>query len=416
MIVAPQAYASVGYKFFVPNNDGDKKPNRQDRLTSKIALSHLLPDEQTLHYLWPVEATEWDASAAHIHSLTQEARNVLALGWGIDMAVGNGQILSANEVQSLVGERWLPHEVDSLVGSPSRAPVENTLSNLVEVYQAGLNRLANRTFTQPPALTAYRTVRYLKKTSLPPRPTVAFALTPITDDAPRPALPQEDIVQVAGMLRHIAYERAKRDVGFEFPGGVDLHVAGHKDSGNMEERRFAYLPLPSIGHPKSDGKIRRVLIAGSYGCDGVQIRWAEQRLRGVQLIGERTQKSIAALTTPTDSDSVVQLYTGLSDSWASVTPVILPGFDEGKYKKAQGLVAKAIVQSGISLDAIADVTLRKAPFWPSSQHPAHYFRPKYLQRHSAWHAHILFREPIDGPLAIGSGRFCGLGLFAPFKS
>jgi CRISPR-associated protein Csb2 len=295
-------------------------------------------------------------------------------------------------------------------------PVENTLSNLVEVYRANLGRLANRTFTQPPALTVYQTVRYLKKTTLPLRPIVAFALAPTTDESPRPALSQEKTVRVAGMLRHAAYERAKRDVGFEFPGGSDFYVAGHRANDSQSEQRFAYLPLPSIGHPKSDGKIRRVLIASPYGSDDAQIRWAERRLLGAELISEQRQTAIARLALPLRNDPVVSRYIGPSDSWATVTPFILPGIDEGKYQKALGLVKKAILHAGISLDVIADVTLRKAPFFPGSQHPMHYFKPKHLQPYATWHIHIQFREQIYGPLSLGSGRFSGLGLFAPINT
>jgi CRISPR-associated protein Csb2 len=104
-------------------------------------------------------------------------------------------------------------------------------------------------------------------------------------------------------------------------------------------------------------------------------------------------------------------YVDLAKSWSSITPVILPGFDDGKYEKAKRLFMKALQYAGLPVEAVEDVVLRKAPFWSGSQHPRLYYRPEYLKHFSAWHAHILFREEVTGPLAIGAGRHCGLGLF-----
>ena len=125
----------------------------------------------------------------------------------------------------------------------------------------------------------------------------------------------------------------------------------------------------------------------------------------------------------------VERYVGKSRAWATVMPVILPGFDDGrKFKgipadkrdrptKAERLFLKAVEHAGLPLEAVSDITLRKAPFWPGSQHPNLYRRPDYLdsaknRRFSAWHVHLVFRQPVEGPLSIGAGRHCGLGLFA----
>ena len=42
-------------------------------------------------------------------------------------------------------------------------------------------------------------------------------------------------------------------------------------------------------------------------------------------------------------------------------------------------------------------------FAPGSRFPAR----------SLWHVEIEFPAPVEGPLVIGNGRFCGLGLMAP---
>ena len=39
-------------------------------------------------------------------------------------------------------------------------------------------------------------------------------------------------------------------------------------------------------------------------------------------------------------------------------------------------------------------------------------RPEYLGHLPAWHVRIVFRSPTSGPVALGAGRHCGLGVFA----
>lgn len=112
------------------------------------------------------------------------------------------------------------------------------------------------------------------------------------------------------------------------------------------------------------------------------------------------------------------------DNCSEPTPVVLPGFDDFKGirdaeitrpTKAERLLFKCLVHAGIPLESVASVTLRKAPFWPGSQHPKHYYRPNYLadqRSRPGWHVRIVFHEPVAGPLSNGAGRHCGLGVFA----
>jgi CRISPR-associated protein Csb2 len=109
---------------------------------------------------------------------------------------------------------------------------------------------------------------------------------------------------------------------------------------------------------------------------------------------------------------VVDLYVRESDTWHSVTPVVLPGFDDGKHVKAERLFLRAVAQAGIPIEAVESFTLRKAPFCPGAAHPRHYSVPEYMRHFSRWHVAVRFREPIPGPLSLGVGRHVGLGLFA----
>jgi CRISPR-associated protein Csb2 len=217
------------------------------------------------------------------------------------------------------------------------------------------------------------------------------------------------------MVRSLACRLAKEDEkAHAFPGGAEVYVAGHVEHGtDVTPPRFSYLPLPSIGHEHADGMIRRLLIAEPFGGDGAHATWAQQRLRNGTLKDERgNERGVLLDLWRRSSDRMVKLYVCMSQCWKSVTPVVLPGIDDGKHVKAERLFLKAVAQAGIPLEAVESFTLRKAPFWPSAAHPRHYFVPQYIRHFSKWHVALRLREPIPGPLALGAGRHLGLGLFA----
>lgn len=97
IILAPSAQAATGHVTFVPNNDSDRR-ERQDRLTGKTVIPHFLLDGDTVHYLWPIET---EVESSHAEVLCREARNLIALGWGVDQVAGNGRILSDTEAHAL---------------------------------------------------------------------------------------------------------------------------------------------------------------------------------------------------------------------------------------------------------------------------------------------------------------------------
>ena len=159
--------------------------------------------------------------------------------------------------------------------------------------------------------------------------------------------------------------------------------------------------------------VRRLLIAEPYGGDGARARWAQQRLRNVSLVDQDgNERGVLADLWRPASNQIILRYVGQSMTWSTVTPVILPGYDDGDQRKAERLFLKAVAQAGLFVESVTDLALRRAPFWPGSQHPRQYHRPDYLKGFPAWHVRIRFKEPIPGPLAIGAGRHCGLGIFA----
>jgi CRISPR-associated protein Csb2 len=407
LIVAPEARLATVYTFYVPNNDGDKELDRQNRLTSKIARPHRLMNGETLHYLWRIDEEELPSARPYAELLSQESRHLLALGWGIDLVAGNGKVLTADEAATLKGQRWKPWDGVWLPTGMRRVPDNGSLNDLVRCYESFLNSVQGQHYQPRAEPQVFRRIPYLLTTTVAPRPYVGFELR--RTDGQWATFRHVDAIKVAAMLRHVTCEAAKDD-SHKFPGGTERYVAGHTNHRNDRSPRFSYLPLPTTRHAHADGMIRRVLIAEPFGSDGAQVQWAAQRLRFRPLINDAGQEQ-ALLYSAEDADTVLRSYVQSARMWSSITPVILPGFDDGKYEKAERLLIKAVQQAGLPIEEIEAFVLRKAPFWPGSQHPCHYQRPEYLRGFPAFHVHLRFREPIPGPLAVGSGRHCGLGLF-----
>lgn len=416
-IVSPPARQTRPYTLFVPDNDSNKKEkfDRQTRLKGKLFHSHRMLDGNTLHYVWRIEDAEWLSAETHVRVILNEAKKLLALGWGIDLVAGYGRLLSDGEVDQLKGEHWQPR-ASYRSTQKWRAPKEGTLRKLKSAYASQLKRIEGKLYRPTETLKTYQEVHYAKAGELQPRPYVAFSLEPYDVGRDRLAISQSDIVKVAAMLRHTACEEAKRD-SHDFPDGSEKYVAGHVLGDDLTSVRFSYLPLPSVGHPYADGMIRRVLIAEPYGGNGEHAQWARRRLTNKEIIESGTKRPLALLSDLTSEDRrMVKRYVQSSRTWITVTPVVLPGFDDGKYKKALGLLKRAIQQAGLKAEMVEDANLRKAPFLSGSLHPSAYFRPDYLKSLPCWHVYLRFHKPIDGPLAIGAGRHIGLGLFIPAQS
>ena len=414
-IIAPCARPAPAHTLFVPNNDSDELFDRQDRLTSKIPRPHRMIGtdsegmrQNTLHYVWSIPEQDWPTASDYATALSSECRHLMALGWGIDQVVGNGTVLTSEDVARLPGERWQPWPTDVSRMDRLRVPTEGSLQNLDTVYEAFCNQLDSGAYVRPPRVSQFDQVRYVKTTNLPRRQYAAFEFQEGIWCKP------EASNVVAAMLRSLTCnEQNRNDFRDQFEDDTEVYLAGHVNGGEHTPPRFSYLPLPTIGHQHADGMIRRLLIAEPYGGGGTRARWAARRLGGQVLIDKDGNGRGQLLELWRNSSKrMVNRYVGEHRIWSTVTPAILPGFDDGKHVKAEKLFIRAIQQAGLSTDGITDLTLRKAPFWSRSQHPRNYDRPRYLKNLPAWHAQLEFSEPVQGPLAIGAGRHVGLGTMA----
>lgn len=407
VIIAPRAELSSGYVAYVPDNVGDKKRERQNRLFPKEYRPYRLIDGDTVYYAWIIDSSERESREERLRILCDEMRHVVSLGWGIDQVIGNGKILSESDVTGLPGNRWKSVNAIGPGESLLRVPTEGSLVDLQSVvYKGFVERVDGNSFRQPPKPSKYREVWYSREWYRSPREYCVFE---ILDGV---AFAQKNLTKVATMFRSLTIREAEGD-DHKFPGGVEKYVAGHADHVDTNIPRFSYIPLPTIGHQHADGMIRRLLIVEPYGGGGTQARWSYNKLHGAPLRDEDGNIfGVLNRSLGSETERMVQRYTRESLKWRTVTPVILPGFDDGKQKKAEKLVLTAMKQAGVAPETVCEFYLRKSPFWNGSLHPKQYFLPEYLRKLPGWHVEIVFREPVSGPLSLGAGRHLGMGLFA----
>ena len=377
-----------------------------------------------------------DGDCPHFDILKAAARSITHVGWGIDMVAGDATILSNDDVTKLTGERWQPVEDRSADGY--RVPQDGTLNALTKKHEAFLSRVGADGFKPVPPLSAFRVVGYRLATEPSQRQFAAFSILKPDASGTRPFNRLRGTRDVAGMVRH-AVAATARDQGWT-EERINVFVHGKTSDGSKPPNgqtspdRFQYLPLPTINHAlRRVESIRRVLIAAPPHC-GKQTAWARRAMSGAELVNH--DDVAALLTILPGSDWVLRQYVEESRTWSTVTPVILPGYDDPdhlrrKLKKCRDaetqkrylarldarmdeLLRKAFRQAGYSSELIdqAELDWRDVGFRPGVELASRYLPPENLDNAPRVHVRVRFPAAIRGPIAVGSGRFRGFGLFA----
>ena len=421
-IIAPAPHPGNVIRLYVPNNDMDRstlvieagKPPSALR-TGKDLHPQRVPGDSTVRFLWPIGDAEWQASRPHAELLVEEARHLHCLGLGIDLVAGNGRILTEAEKVALPGEVYVVDLNDVGWRTPDAGSLDELTvrhAETVKRVRAGGGRGASRHVAPPSPPRVWREVGYRRRAEGRERICYAFSLADEAGDA-RSFDPRQAI-EVAAWLRHAAHlaaDRLKLDKDF-----VEGFVCGHGEDVAGKNDRFSYLPLPTIAPKGRDGRIRRVLVAEPFGGGGGKARAVARRLGGAPLVEEGTGETRAELAAATGDDGVFRHYLPKDGArtWGTVTPMVLPGRDDRRSRKAVGLVLNALAQAGYATP-VAEVTLQAAPVFPGQEMAGRYRVPEYLRPYPRTHAIVTFAGPVFGPLAIGGGRHVGLGVMAALE-
>lgn len=411
-IIAPQSKAGHMQLVYVLNNRVDRS-----RTPKAIRPTLLKNGDALLQYAWAFDSEQAGASD-HADAVIDAARRLRALGWGIDLAIGHGEVVDRLHPTTPRRVHYRPNSGTGVREVDLRTPHAGSLKSLQGNYAAALRRYAEPGITYLESADAiYETQSYDQTAA---RPTIFFQLQ--NEDGSVQRYPQSKLVHIAGMLRHLAIQTMKVSP----PEGVsddwvETYVAGHARGGAAEHRQFSYLPMPSIGHAHVDPAVRRVMIAAPLGDDRLLLHLA-RRLDGQQLeTTPETKLDHSLALVRVRRDKVASCYTEPANTWASVTPVILPGHDDHKPDKTRKLIEKALAQSGI--DQPCEFEWNALSYFPKSlsshkydrnKRPTGYIRPSHLLSQTAVHLRLRFFDDLEvpGPMAIGAGRHCGLGLMA----
>lgn len=438
VIAAPRQRPGAVLTRFVPNNDLDAKKG-DPSLVAEIRVGkseqpRLLDPGSPLIYAWEVDDPD---QARRIVALAQ---HLYQLGRGIDPAWAQAQLMEADQAEALLGAH------DGTVHRPTAGsggehvlpcPVPGTLDSLLRRHQAqgerfaveGRGRSAVRLFRQPPKA-FLRQVAYDA-----PATTFEYVLhavdreTGAVDAKTMASVPVGGVVGLVEAARDGAADRLRQALG----DSPQLHGAlvGRRPGEPRvvaTEHRVRILPLPTIGHRHADGAIRRLLVevpqAAPLRADDVA--WA---FDGLELhLGQASVVLVPAI-----DPRMSRRYRQASREWRSITPVALPQQvarrridpDAGPPKggperldeegRARAAVATALRHAGVSAE-LRQVQVQREPLGQPGSRAEHFHHPPRFSKHRLWHVAIELDREIPGPLALGDGRFLGLGVMVPRPS
>lgn len=453
---------AAGYRLYVPDNVGDLVGKSWARggddsmanyRTEKTVRPTLIQDDEAVHYLWSLSDAP-DGFIKHQETLFAAVHSITHVGWGVDLVVANASVLSETDAAGLKGKRYAPTEDETNL--TLRVPQCGTLNDLESRYRAFLNRVCNDGFAPVPPLNAYGIAYYRAENETPRPPRAVFALRQLDDSGFCPFDTVRRGLHVAGMLRHAASgAEFSRSVGWS-EEDVRRIVLGHGEAlGRQHEPvhglRLAFLPLPSIEWRGDErklcvGSIRRVAVTLFGHPDRELLRRFTQQFAGQTMVDEKSGVSVATVAKQPENDGAIKAYFQPATTWATVTPVILPGYDDPRKlrqklrphsennltieeknalllkldKRIEFLLRKAIRQAGFSeaLARDAELEWRSAGFWRGTELASRYAVPEQHRRYRRLHVRIKWRSPdrqplsVCGPICIGGGKHSGLGLFA----
>ncbi|MDA1051738.1 MAG: type I-U CRISPR-associated protein Csb2 [Planctomycetota bacterium] len=420
-VIAPSArFGQVVLSYVLNNSDGRSR-------TPKTIRPTLLNGDRVIQYAWKFDPTIQSAFQ-YAGTVAKAVRHIRAIGWGIDMAIGHGEVLEANLALGKSRIRYFPTD-HADTGSDWRLPGPGSLASLQDCYSQYLRRFESHEATYlESGGPIYRLQSYATGEA---RPHAVFKLLDANEDTYR--YPHAKLIHIAGMVRHVAIERMNDDPPSwkrDDPNWLDTFVCGHRGNAEQHEQ-ISYVPLPSIGHQHADAIIRNVMLIAPLGCER-ELEYVAQRLNGEELTPENQVRSVELENSshnpkpvflerfnPPRGKFIAECYLGTSNVWHTVTPVILDGHDDKKPGKTKKLIQTALQRAGI--ETPCQFTWQAFPFLKNclSAHKydrdgrhTGYHRPAHLKNLTAVHVRLKFTHSVPGPITLGAGRHCGFGLMA----
>lgn len=220
-------------------------------------------------------------------------------------------------------------------------------------------------------------------------------------------------------------------------------LSGHRPDGSpTREPHVGFLPLPYVGFQHADGRIMGLAVSLPLSLDDVSRRavlravgrWEDDAGSDPLTLAFGRGGALRLRRRPGPIDLVTirpETWRGPSRRWVSATPIALPAHPGplGKgsaaararaWDRAEQAVAASCRHVGLPDPAQAELSFdpfirgaAPAADFPPFRQPGRGGRP--VARRLV-HAALAFDRPVEGPLALGAGRFLGLGLMRPIDA
>ena len=424
-IAAPVVRRGRTVKRFVPNNDLDSVGGDPNRVSEIRVGKHWRPcffePSDPVLYVWDFESG-WE-EAARIRTI---APRLYQLGRGIDPAWASGEILDREEATARLESHPGPLRRPRGHGD-TPIPGPGSLESLIDRYRrkrtrlttVGTGRKSGQLFTQPPkaffARTGYDT---------PPR-RLHFELREADGAfAPRPLASAAPLITG---LRNAAAEKL-RESSPERSALFERLIIGRNAGPADLSQRIRLIPIPSIGAQHTDPSIRRILVEIPPNCPirPDDLAWA---FAGVRPCDPTTGELWPGSLVSTDDSQMADRFVRTGLVFRSITPLALSGAQRRRIgaggekaakersreeRSAASAVVQALRHAGIQARP-AEIQVRREPFQTRGARAELFAQGSRFSKHGLWHVELRFTEAIPGPLVIGDGRFCGLGLMEPVR-
>lgn len=424
-VAAPAIRRGRAVSRFVPSNDldsvgGDPARVNEIRVGKQWRPCFFEPEVPIL-FAWC-----FDAGTEEATRICSIATRLYQLGRGIDMAWASGQILDEDEVESVLASH--PGALRTPRGSGMTAtPQTGTLASLVTRFQRERERLTTvdadrktrQLFRQPPkaffAHTGYDA----------PVRTLHFELR-----APERGFAPQALVSTAPLLTRLR-DAAARRLQDALPKKAQLFerlIVGRGAGPRDLAQRIRLVPVPSIGTEHTDPSIRRVMVEVPAECP-IRIDDLKWAFAGLPACDPHTGESWNGHLVSTEDAPMARRFAEPAQVFRSITPVVLSGASRRRMEPADsksaserdqvervaaGGVVQALRHAGIRTKP-TDIRVQREPFQRRGVRAERFAVGSRFSKRALWHVHLRFDEKLSGPMVIGDGRFCGLGLMEPIS-
>lgn len=374
----------------------------------------VVPDDSTVCYIWP----NIEPGAEQIDKLDGLLARVHRLGHSSTLVAC--RVTAQPPEASLVPDRDGPETL--------RVTGPGLLAELDRAF-------ARHQGSEPRTLPTFHASYGLRTDGSPAPDSVLSGEWIVLEHVAGPMPPVRRTVEVARHVRRSLLKHAPEPV----PELISGHVGGPsvgEPTAPSQRKHLAVLPLPFVGRAHADGSIYGVAIAvptDTARDDRAALqtsleRWSETGGGTLPVrLGRAGVMQLALRTGHVDRAVLGRSYwCRRSAAWATATPIALdrhPGDlrDRNSARRAkaeleaQESITKACENIGlpqpVTVAVDLDSFMRGTP--PSSGFPP--FAGTSGPRRALAHAHLRFESPVGGPIALGAGRYRGLGLCLPLE-